>query len=527
MTSLTGTLALTRLALRADRRRLAIWITLLFLYQVAGAAALNSVYVSAAERQARAQLISAPTAALLAGPGYGLDDYTLGAMYQNEQVQYLLVAVVVLTVTLVVRHTRGEEASGRAELVRTNVIGPQAMLTAALVVAAMVSGLVVAATTAALTVAGFAPGPSLVLALGIGLTAFAFGCLAATLAQLTESTSAATGAALALAAASFALRALGDASRPGGSAASWVSPFAWAQQTRPFVDARWWPLALFALVVVPAVAAAFALSSRRDVGAGFLAARPGPPRAPRGLANPLGLAWRLQRASIIGWTTGIALAGTAFGAAEEALPEDSTITEMLVGDGGSLVDAFAATVVSLLAAVVGAFVVASALRASGEETGGRADAVLTTGVSRPRWLWSSVTVTAVAAVVMLVVAGHTVGVATTLSTGNPLLGPVLTGSVVYVPAVLVIAAIGVLLHGFAAGAVRAMVAIMAFAAAATVVGVILRLPQWVLNLSPFTHVPAIPGGSVTWLPLLVLTLIAVIAAGVGTAAFARRDVRDR
>lgn len=45
---------------------------------------------------------------------------------------------------------------------------------------------------------------------------------------------------------------------------------------RPFADERWWPLFLFLGGSAVLVALAFALMSRRDVGAGIVAARPGP-----------------------------------------------------------------------------------------------------------------------------------------------------------------------------------------------------------------------------------------------------------
>jgi ABC-2 type transport system permease protein len=521
---------LIRLALRADRVRLTVWIVALFLYQVATTASVKSVYATASDRQARAQLIASPTASLLAGPGYGLDNYTYGAMFTNEQVQYVIVAAVILTVTLVVRHTRREEETGRAEMLRAAVVGSRAMLTSALVVAALASVLVMAATTLALAVSGLAVGPSLVLALGFALTAFTFGTLAAVMVQLTEHGSAATGYTLALAAVAFALRALGDTRRRGGDAYSWASPFAWAQQTRPFVDLRVWPLALFAVIAVPACVAAVLLSARRDVGAGVLPVRPGPANASGFLAGPLGLAWRLQCGSVLGWTAGLALAGAAFGgvlgAAQDSLTQNSTVVDLLERSGGSITDAFASTVVSILALAAGAFAVTSAMRAGGEETSGRADAVLTTGVSRTRWVWSQLTVTAAASSGMLLLAGLTMGVTASASTGTALTGPVLAGAAVHVPAVLVVVGTAALLFGIGSAALRSTALVMAYAAVVGIAGVILRLPRWLLDLSPFEHVPPVPGGALTWTPLVVLAVVAAVLAAVGTALFGRRDVRN-
>ena len=86
-----------------------------------------------------------------------------------------------------------------------------------------------------------------------------------------------------------------------------------AQKARPFADERWWPLLLLVAATVLLVAAAAALAVRRDLGAGLVAARPGPPAAAPSLGHPLGLAFRLQRGSLFGWGAGVLVIGIAYG----------------------------------------------------------------------------------------------------------------------------------------------------------------------------------------------------------------------
>jgi ABC-2 type transport system permease protein len=55
-------------------------------------------------------------------------------------------------------------------------------------------------------------------------------------------------------------------------------------------------------------------------------------------------------------------------------------------------------------------------------------------------------------------------------------------------------------------------------------GRILQFPQWSLNLSPFSHIPALPADELTVTPLVVLALLAVVLTAIGLIGFQRRDV---
>mgnify|MGYP003381820217 CR=1 FL=1 len=50
------------------------------------------------------------------------------------------------------------------------------------------------------------------------------------------------------------------------------------------------------------------------------------------------------------------------------------------------------------------------------------------------------------------------------------------------------------------------------------------VPDWVLQASPFTHVPLVPAEEVEPGPLLALLAIALATTVVGVASFRRRDV---
>ena len=58
----------------------------------------------------------------------------------------------------------------------------------------------------------------------------------------------------------------------------------------------------------------------------------------------------------------------------------------------------------------------------------------------------------------------------------------------------------------------------------TEIGPLTTLPQWVIDLSPFTHLSPLPGGSFEALSAAVLTAVAVALVLVGLVAYRSRDV---
>jgi ABC-2 type transport system permease protein len=87
----------------------------------------------------------------------------------------------------------------------------------------------------------------------------------------------------------------------------------------------------------------------------------------------------------------------------------------------------------------------------------------------------------------------------------------------YVPAELVIAGVAALLYGLAP---RAFALAWAAFGAITFIGLLgsgLQLSQWVLNLSPLTHVGNPPQGQIDHTALAWLSLVAL---GLTTSAFA-------
>jgi ABC-2 type transport system permease protein len=160
-----------------------------------------------------------------------------------------------------------------------------------------------------------------------------------------------------------------------------------------------------------------------------------------------------------------------------------------------------------------------------EESGGRAESLLATALSRPRWAAAHLAVAAGGSVLILAALGAGAGIADAVAGDDAGRLPLLLGSAVALaPAVWVLAGAALALVGLAPRAALAAWGLIAACFLLLYVGPLLSVPQWVMDISPFTHVPLLPAAELDVLPLVVLTAIAVALAAVGVAALRRRDV---
>jgi ABC-2 type transport system permease protein len=541
-TGLAGVGELARLALRRDRVMLPAWVYVLAGSLAEVAFSLRGLYPTAARRHDLAASVAGnPALAFLYGPLHGSSP---GALTAWRYLAYSAVGAGLMTIFLVIRHTRADEQAGRLELAGSAAVGRAAALTAALAVAALASAvtavlMVIIAVVLALPLAG-----AIAYALAVAGSGLVFAALAAVTAQVSATPRGARGLAIAVLGAGFVLRGAGDAASAGAGAAggtagnlgwlSWLSPAGWAEQVRPFAGDRWAVLLLPAAVAVLLAAAAYGLAGRRDLGAGLWPDRPGRPAAGAVLRGPAGLAWRLQRGNLAGWAVGLLATGVAVGAAARGigslLGTSSSLRQAFERIGGqdALVSAYLAAIMSLAGVAAAGYAVSAALRLQSEESARLAEVVLVTPTGRVRWAASHLAVVAAGTAVVLAAAGLGAGLGYGVRAGDAgtQVPRLLEAGLVQLPAALVVAGVAVALFGLAPGwAVPGGWTALALAALAALLGPALRLPSWLAGLSPFGHVPRLPGAAVSAGPLAGLSVVALALAAAGLAGLHRRDLR--
>ena len=530
MSSLVGTLALVRLALRRDRIILPVFAVVLVALVAASASATAALYPTSVSRAEAATAVNSSTAIMaMYGPIH--DVTSLGALSTFKVGMMGAIMVAILALMLVTRHTRAEEETGRLEMLGATVMGRNAPLTAALVVAGGTSLVLGVLGALGLIAAGLPAAGSVVIGLGYTGLGAAFAGVAAFTAQLTRSSRTANGIAGATLAIFYLLRAIGDASAGNGLRwVSWLSPIGWWQQARPYAGDRWWLLFLLLGLAAALCAAAFVLTARRDFDSGLLPDRPGPAAASASLRSPLALAWRLQRGSLFVWSASFALVGLVVGGLTSSIGDffnNPTALDFITKMGGerNITDAFLAMELGMTGVVSSVFGVLAVMRLRSEETSLRAEPLLSTAVGRTAWAGSHLTIALAGTAVLSMCAGLGTGVSSAVQVGDVgQFGRVFLGALVQIPAVWVIVGIVMAAFGLVPRAiVLGWVALAGFVLLGEF-GAIFQLDQAVMDISPFAHVPRLPGAAFTATPLLWMTAVAAGLVALGLAGFRRRDV---
>jgi polyether ionophore transport system permease protein len=526
MTELAGTGALVRLILRRDRVRLAVWIGALGLVAVATASALAKLLPMVESRALFAAGITGnPALVSLIGPVF--DPTTIGGLVAWRLGGIGAVATGLLSLLTVVRHTRAEEEAGRRELVGSAAIGRHAPLAAALLVTGGADVLIAVVVAAGLLACDLPIAGAIALGLSFAFTGWIFAGLAAIAAQLVENARAAGAIAGALLGASYVARAIGDASHDRLSWLSWASPIGWAQRVRPFAGEQWWLCAVATAIAAILAGIAQALSVRRDLGAGLLPPRHGPATASPRLAGPLALAWRMQRGALLGWTAGFLTVGAALGGVAQSVaellntsPRMRVLIITLGGDGG-IVDAYFTAIFGILGMVAAGYALQATLRLRSEEEDARAEPILAAAVGRLRWAASHLVFAVLGPAIALAIAGAAAGV---VHGGVDDVPRLLVAALIQLPAIWVVVGIAVVLFGLAPRIARASWGVLAACILVDQLGRLLQLPTWCIDLSPFSHLPQLPGGAVHAAALLQLLAVAAAFVAVGLLSFRRRDL---
>ena len=529
---LTGLGALVRLTARRNRWFYLAWVLGLAAVVPATAAAYETIIDPENADLLITTMSANPTMRAMLGPPTDLA--TAGGFTVWRVGTFVATMAGMMTVLGVVRSTRGEEEEGRVELLRSAVVGRHAPLLAGVLVALGASLLLGGLIAVSMTAVGTPATGSVAFGAGVALAAMVFAGVGAVTSQVAATSRGARALGLWVLGAAYVLRAVADGSATDSALStwSWASPLQWMALSRPYAQERWWVPALPAVLTLALVALATVLEERRDHGGGLRALRGGTPRAAAGLRSPLGLAWRLHRGGIVGWTVGMALfalamgsLSTGFGEMMREAPVLEEIFRRMGGGAARLTEAFFVAMLGIVAVLMGVLGVQIFHRLATEERRGHAELVLATRATRPGLLGSHLLLAAVVPVALFAVVGALLAANYARSVGDWSQVPLVAGAALALaPGGLLVLGLAVLLHGWAPRWSWLVWVVIGWSLFVVWVGATLGLPEWLTRLTPWAPLPQVPVDPMSWPPVLGAVLLAAALAAVGAVGYRRRDI---
>lgn len=537
---MTGLGALLLVQARRERIVLPVWIAGISFLCFAVASAVTAEFADVAERTSIVVVATTSPAFLFMR---GLPDGTsTGAVVFFQGYAFTAVLAALMSTFLVIRHTRADEERGREELITSTPIRRATPLAATLILG-MAANLVLAlGVFTAFTAAGLPTRGSLTAGFAVGVVGAFFLAVAAVLAQAMPSARGANGAAAGLVGAAYFVRGVGDAlGTPDDGltnvTSAWVSllsPIGWGQRSRPFTVADAGPLVIMAMAATVLMVGVLWLRSNRDLGESLVPERPGRDRASAGSTSLLGLGWRLQLPTLIGWSMFAALLGGIAGGlgptvsnvigGNESLSQ--LIARLVPGSTGTIIDLFTTALLGIAGVLAAAAGIQTMLRLRTEEAEGRAELLLAAPRTKTQWLGANLIVAAISTVAVSVVAGIAASAGLTMAgigTDSP--GLLVAAAAAHLPAAAIfVAATAVLFATIPRLSIPLAWGLLAAGLVLGQFGELLRLPGWLQDVSPFRHSPAMPVEPFEPVPSLTMTGIAILGALLAGWVVRRRDL---
>ena len=521
---------LVSLILRRDRLRIAVWLIAIVALTLIIALAYPELASTDHERAIMAETMKNPAITAMFGPGYGLEDYHYGAMMGHQMLLFTALGVAIMSILLFVRHTRGDEESGRIEMIRSLPAGRLSNLTAATFVMFVVNillALLVGLGLAALGIEGIDFSGSMLYGAVLGVTGIFFTAVTALFAQLSESSRGAGGLSFASLGIFYLVRAIGDV---GTEKLSWLSPLGWVLRAEVYVNNYWWPVIMTAAAAVLVMVFALYLNSVRDLGAGIIPSKPGRKNASPFLKNIFGLALRLQRTSIIAWSIGMLILGASYGSVlgdiEGYLESMELLREMLpLMVGFSLTEQFLTMLMAVMAMICAVPVILTIFRLRAEEKNRRTEQLFAKSLSRTNMLGSYLLISFILSFLTMFLSAVGLWSAGAAFLEEPLLfSTVFKAAMVYLPALWLMMALAVFFTGCMPNLTIIPWLYLGYSFLVVYMGALMQFPEWMAKLSPFGNTPQLPVEEMSYAPVAVITVLAIILIFIGFIGYNKRDI---
>lgn len=526
-----NTVVLTKLILRRERINSTAWILIIGL-MMALVVVLFGGAMDDASRMEMAVMMENPAMIAMVGPAYGVDNFTIGTMVSVMMLVFMGIAVAVMNILFVVRHTRADEERGRYEVVRSLPTGRLANLHSTMVAAVIINIILAVFSALCLYISGdesMSLNGSMLWGALLGVVGLIFAAFAALFSQLSSNSRGAKGLSFLLMGIFYMMRAVGDVS---AEPLSLINPLGLIIRSYPYVENNWLPVFILLAACIPVAAFAYRLNIIRDIDQGLLPDRQGKAEGGALLRTPFGLTVKLLIFSmIVGFVSIFAVGasyGTIMGDIDGFIAANEFYQQLLLAVNFPLPLLFAGMINfigSILALIPMLLYV---LKARSEEKEMRAELILATPVRRNKYLGGYAIIAFASTVILQATTAVSLWSTTSSVIDNPAdfpLGDVLAGNLVYLPALWVMIGAAIFLIGIAPKLTGLIWGLYGLSFFMSFIGRLPNvLPGWTKYLTPFGVIPQLPMEDINYPALAVLTAIAACLTISGFIFYNKRDI---
>lgn len=522
---------LIKLIFRRDKIQLLIWVMAIVIITVTIPPAFVELYSTNEQILAIAETMKNPVMTAMVGPGYGLDNYTIGAMMGHQMLLFTVIAVAVMSIFLVVRHTRGDEEAGRIEMIRSFSVGRLSNLSSIIVVSFIVNILLAIITGLglfALNIESIDLEGSLLYGVVLGTTGFFFTTITALFVQLSTSSRTVIGYSFAFLGLTYIIRAIGDIS---SELLALISPLGLILRTEVYVNNYWWPVVVMIVISLITALIALYLNSVRDLEAGFLASKLGRRKASTFLQGTLGLSLKLLKTVIIGWIVTIFIIGVSYGSLlneVESIFENNEMLKQMINlqPGENFSDPFLVMLMVVISMICAIPVLIIILKLRGEEKNNYLENILARSVSRTKMITNFLVISLVMSLIFQITLIFGLWSTAIVVMDNPIaLSKVFKIGMLCLPAIWVIVGIAVVIIGWLPKMTGVLWFYLVYSFFTVYLGSLLQLPKWMMDISIFNHIPSDLVETADFAKIIIMLILTIIMIIIGYIGYKKRDIQ--
>ncbi|GGI39589.1 ABC transporter permease [Mammaliicoccus stepanovicii] len=519
---------LTLFYLKTNKWKMLFWTLGVVMLTLIIPPAFQEMYPNKTDMKPIVETSKNPAMEAMLGPGQ-FDHVSVGVLFTHEMLLFTGILVAIMSILFVSKGTRGDEETGRVEMIRALPIGKMSPL-----ISSVMSMIIVNVAIAVLLSIGL---PllnidsidwkgSVIFAVSLGVIGILFGMLAAIFAQLTETSSSVMGYSITVLIVCYLIRAIGDVLN---DTISLISPLGWVTRTFAYSENNVLPLFFMFMLAMIFLLIAMLLYARRDLESGLLPSRPGKRNANPIWLSPLGMQFKLYKVGNISWAIGMfifgASYGSIFGELDAFIKDNTMLQQMLAGKGSNYVESFLPTLMVILAIVSTIPALISLYKIKTEINEHRIEHILSRPVSRVKFFSSYIVVALFNSFIMIFLAALGLYIAQRSVLNHPFhFWTIIHSGIVHVPAIITFVALGVLLIGWLNKWHFVVYLYLTYTFFVVYLGQLLNLNDWLKNITPFQHIPEIPVEEMSYKGISILIAISIVFIVIGLLGFKRKDI---